>query len=275
MIKEAFGRLLILEGRDLSGLGLTEFFGRRDMPAWVKSLGRSAKMSCSSKLTRTFVKMLGGALAMLVVGIGSSSASGFGEPPFTASTSCATKDSRCFPNYAVTYFSGNTVGLPDQKVRVVNTGLIGDPVNPDGNANICVNFYVFDTQQEMEESCGCLETPDALLVTSVQTQLTNNPLTGAVPAAGVIKITATYPTKDSSGKFTQCSPISYGILPTNEIMAGFATHLQVTIGGGVAVTETNLVNRPLSWNELNTLRREVPGGYFPVSVGVCTCPAEK
>jgi hypothetical protein len=275
MIKEAFGRLLILEGRDLSGLGLTEFLGRRDLPACVKSLGGSAKMSCSSKLPRTFVKMLGGALAMLVMGLCGSSAFAQLMPSFTASTSCTTKDSRCFPNYAVTYFSGNTVGLPDQKVRVVNTGLIGDPVNPDGNANICVNFYVFDTQQEMVEFCSCLETPDALLVTSVQTQLTNNPLTGAVPAAGVIKITATYPTKDSSGDFTRCSSISYGILPTSDVMAGFGSHLQATTAGGVAVTETNLINRPLSWNELNTLRREVPGGYFPVSVGVCTCPAEK
>ena len=235
-------------------------------------------MSCSSKSNQTFVKVLGGALAMLVVGMCSSLA--FAEsgtpPPWIASSSCATRDSKCFPNYAVTYFSGNSAGMPDSTVRVVNTGLIGDPLNPNGDANICVNFYVFDTIQELSECCSCLETADALLVASVQTQLAANPLTGKVPTAGVIKITATYPSRDSSGDYTQCSPISYGILPTNEVLAGFASHLQATTAGGVAVTETNVINRPLSWNELETLRSECAfAGILGSGQGSCTCPVAK
>jgi hypothetical protein len=233
-------------------------------------------MSCSSKSNQTFLKVLGGALAMLVVGMCSSLAFAQTISPFVASSSCATKDSKCFPNYAVTYFSGNTAGLPDQTVRVVNTGLIGDPLNPDGDANICVNFYVFDTNQELGACCSCLETADALLVASVKNQLTNNPLTGVVPPAGVIKITATYPSRDSSGDFTQCSPISYGILPTNDVIAGFGSHLQATTAGGVAVTETNLINRPLSWNEFETLRSECAfAGILGSGQGSCTCPVEK
>ena len=233
-------------------------------------------MSCSSKSDQTFVKVLGGALAMLVVGMCSSLAFAQTISPFVASSSCATKDSKCFPNYAVTYFSGNSAGMPDGTVRVVNTGLIGDPLNPNGDANICVNFYVFDTSQELGECCSCLETADALLQASVQNQLTANPLTGAVPHAGVIKITATYPSKDSSGDYTQCSPISYGILPTNDVMAGFASHLQAASAGAVAVTETNLINRPLSWNEFNTLRSECYfAGILGSGQGSCTCPVEK
>src|SRR5271169_1387978 len=233
-------------------------------------------MSCSSKSNQTFLKVFGGALAMLVVGMCSSLAFAQTIAPFEASSSCATKDSKCFPNYAVTYFSGNSAGLPDQTVRVVNTGLIGGPLNPDGDANICVNFYVFDTIQELGECCSCLETADALLVVSVQNALTANPLTGKVPPAGVIKITATYPSRDSSGDYTQCSPISYGILPTNDVLAGFASHLQATTAGAVAVTETNLINRPLSWNEFNTLRSECYfAGILGSGQGSCTCPVEK
>jgi len=233
-------------------------------------------MSYSSKSNQTFLKVFGGALAMLVVGMCSSLAFAQTISPFVASSSCATKDSKCFPNYAVTYFSGNSAGMPDGTVRVVNTGLIGDPLNPNGDANICVNFYVFDTSQELGECCSCLETADALLQASVQNQLTANPLTGKVPHAGVIKITATYPYRDSSGDYTQCSPISYGILPTQEVLAGFASHLQATTAGGVAVTETNLINRPLSWNEFNTLRSECYfAGILGSGQGSCTCPVEK
>ncbi len=92
----------------------------------------------------------------------------------------------------------------------------------------------------------------------------------------MIKITATYPYRDSSGDYTQCSPISYGILPTQDVMAGFASHLQAASAGAVAVTETNLINRPLSWNEFNTLRSECYfAGILGSGQGSCTCPVEK
>jgi hypothetical protein len=221
-----------------------------------------------SKLNQMSVKVLGGALAMLVVGMYCSSAFAAEMPGLPSG--CSGRNIKCLPNYAVTYYTNNAPGLPDESVRVVNTGLIGDPLNPDGNADICVNFYVFDTSQELSECCSCLETADALLVASVQNNLTANPLTGVHNKAGVIKITATYPT--SSG----CSPTSYGILPTNEVMAGFGSHLQpATVG--VSPTETNLINRPLSWNELNSLQSscDFAANVLGSGQGTCTCPALK
>jgi len=227
-------------------------------------------MNYSSKL-----KMLGGALALLVVGLGGSSAFAQVAAPFTASSSCQSRDSKCFPNYAVTYYSSNTAGQPDQKIRVVDTGLVGDPLSPDGNANICVNFYVFDANQELSACCSCLDTADGLLVASVQNQLTNNPLTGKIPSVGVIKMTATFPMKDGSGNFTQCSPTSYGILPSDEVMAAFASHLQMN-SGTAQFTETNVINRPLSWNEFDSLRSECQfAGILGSGQGACTCPVEK
>jgi len=239
----------------------------------------NAKMSHWSKLNETSVKVLWGVLAVLVVGICSSSA--FAAPAEIGSlpSICGDKNEKCLPNYAVTYYSGNSAGTPDEAVRVINTGLIGDPLNPDGSANICVNFYVFDTTQELSECCSCLETADALLVASVQTDLTANPLTGVHNTAGVIKITATYPTKDSSGDYTQCSPTSYGVLPTNEVMAAFGSHIQVgtALAGGVSPTETNLINRPLSYNELFTLESscDFAANVLGSGQGTCTCPPTK
>jgi hypothetical protein len=235
------------------------------MFAYVKG---SAEMRYWSKLNQMSVKVLGGALAMLVVGMYCSSAlaGSMGELP----SGCSGRNVQCLPNYAVTYYSNNTPGLPDESVRVVNTGLIGDPLNPNGDADICVNFYVFDAGQELSECCSCLETADALLVASVQNDLTANPLTGVHNKAGVIKITATFPT--SSG----CSPTSYGILPTNEVMAGFGSHLQAATLG-VSPTETNLINRPLSWNELNSLQSscDFAANVLGSGQGVCTCPTLK
>jgi len=244
------------------------------MFAYVKG---SAEMRYWSKLNQMSVKVLGGALAMLVVGMYCSSAlaGSMGELP----SGCSGRNVQCLPNYAVTYYSNNTPGLPDESVRVVNTGLIGDPLNPNGDADICVNFYVFDAGQELSECCSCLETADALLVASVQTDLTANPLTGVHNTAGVIKVTATYPTKDSSGDYTQCSPTSYGVLPTNEVMAAFGSHIQVgtALAGGVSPTETNLINRPLSYNELFTLESscDFAANVLGSGQGTCTCPPTK
>jgi hypothetical protein len=133
--------------------------------------------------------------------------------------------------YLVDYYtqnSGPVPGAPDQVIRLINTGEYGTPLtSPRGD--ICANIYVFDNAQEMISCCACRLTPNELASASVGTQLTNNPVTAVVPAAGVIKIVSTL--ADSS-----CDPTA-PFQSEAPGLVGFATHLQNT-GGVTTVTET-------------------------------------
>ncbi len=72
--------------------------------------------------------------------------------------------------FGVDYFANNTTaGAPDGTVRINNPGTT--------NGNLCAMIYVFDNDQEMNECCGCITTPDGLRTLSVKNNLTNNPLT--------------------------------------------------------------------------------------------------
>jgi len=92
------------------------------------------------------------------------------------------------------YFSNNAVaGAPDAVVRITNPGFKagarGSFSNP-GNGSLCALVYVFSSDQQLAECCGCLITPNGLQTTDVRTQLTSNSLTGVVPNNGVIQIMA-------------------------------------------------------------------------------------
>ena len=77
-------------------------------------------------------------------------------------------------------------------IRIINTGTLGTPLtSPVGD--ICANIYVFDNNQEMIACCAEQITPNELDSAAVGTQLTANPLTSVVPAAGVFKIITTAP----------------------------------------------------------------------------------
>jgi hypothetical protein len=180
-----------------------------------------------------------------------------------------TNDLRIFPNYAVTYFSGNVSTNPDETVRAVNTGFIGDPDMPSGD--ICVNYYVFDAHQEMKECCSCLDTANGLLVSSVQRNLTANPLTGGAVTVGVIKVTATLPT----GTPPTCDPTKLASLPTGLVLRAWSSHLNPA-PSGIQVTEEELANTPLSFNEAADLAQDCAETIeLGSGQGVCSCPAER
>jgi hypothetical protein len=109
--------------------------------------------------------------------------------------------------YFVTYFANNVTAAPDATVRFINDG--------DTNGNLWAAIYVFDDSQELTECCACEVTPDGLLSESVKTELTANPLTGRVPARGVIKVI-------SSSSFDPTATV-----PTAGLR-GWATHIQST-----------------------------------------------
>src|SRR6201987_944177 len=81
--------------------------------------------------------------------------------------------------YFVTYYATNVSGAPDGTVRFINDG--------DTGGTLYAAIYVFDDSQELAACGSCWISPDGILSEDVKTELTNNPLTGRVPARGVIK----------------------------------------------------------------------------------------
>ena len=154
--------------------------------------------------------------------------------------------------YFVSYFSNNVAAAPDATVRFINDG--------DTAGNLWAAFYVFDDSQELTECCACQITPDGLLSESVKTNLTANPLTGKVPARGVIKVIS-----------------SSSLDPTNVIptagLRGFATHIQAVTKTTYAITETSVADANLGGAEEKLLQNLCY--YDALLSGLpCTCTPE-
>jgi hypothetical protein len=95
---------------------------------------------------------------------------------------------------------GSRVPRRQQKSMFLVNG--GNPTQ----ANVCVNTYVFDPQEEEIGCCACLVTPNGLNSLSVKADLISNPLTPAIPTSAVIKLVGNMPGQDPAGNFTQCNP---------------------------------------------------------------------
>lgn len=168
-------------------------------------------------------------------------------------------------DYAVTYFSGNTSGNPDETLRVINTGFLGDPDMPTGD--ICANVYVFDATQELTECCSCQVSANGMLTFSVQSNLTANSVTGHVAPTGVIKVTAN-PVPPTGCNATASGPI----LPSEQVFGAWMSHLNPATAGK-NVTEEELTDRPLSPSELGDLQQDCAAALeLGSGQGACTCP---
>jgi len=168
------------------------------------------------------------------------------------------------PNYAVTYFSGNSSAHPDETLRVINIGAVGDVDLPTGD--ICVNVYVFDAAQELQECCSCPVSANGMLTYSVQSNLTANSLTGTAPTTGVIKVTA------SLVPPTGCSAETPGTLPSVDVLAAWMSHLNPA-PSGISVTEDELATRPLSPSEAADLIQDCSDAIeLGSGKATCTCP---
>ena len=147
--------------------------------------------------------------------------------------------------YYVDYFSNNLTAGEDGVIRIVNVGQGGNPLTvPAGN--ICANIYVFTPDQEMIECCAQRLTPNELGSGDVFLQLTNNPLTGVVPNAGVIKIVLTPQTGG-------CNPTAAFSGPDATLGSVWSTHPQRDLYVGTFrfpfLTETEHQPRPFSASE--------------------------
>ena len=135
------------------------------------------------------------------------------------------------------YFANNGVsGAPDATVRVTNPGST--------NGNLCAMVYVFDNDQQMDECCGCLTTPDGLRTFSVTKDLTSNPLVGTVVNHGDIQILA-WPVNGSP-----CDPtLNFGVPITPAVppnLRAWATHIQNKVGTAYPITETAFTDAGLN-----------------------------
>jgi len=158
--------------------------------------------------------------------------------------------------FGVNYFDNNTTaGAPDATVRINNPGST--------NGDLCAMIYVFDQNQEMNECCGCITTPDGLRTLSVRNNLLNNPLT-YVLKNGDIKIVSA----EVNG--APCDPTS-NVVPYGGLNS-WATHIQNKVGTGFPVTESAFSYSFLSDGELASLQADC---YFTQRLGsgrgVCSC----
>lgn len=168
-------------------------------------------------------------------------------------------------SYYVDYFANNGgVGAADQLIRIINVGTGGTPLSsPTGD--VCANLYVFDSHQVMIACCACRVTPDGYFSAFVGTQLTNNPLTGALAADGVINV-ATTPATGSI-----CDPTTSLANASTDLAHMFATHLQMS-GGGMFVTESEPLPSPLSASEEGFLSQAcLFTRYLGSGAGTCSC----
>ena len=159
--------------------------------------------------------------------------------------------------FKVNYFANNGVtGAPDATLRVTNPGT--------SNGNLCAMVYVFDNDQQMAECCGCITTPDGLRTFSVKNNLTSNPLTGAVPNNGDIKIVS------AAVNNSPCDATA-NVTPTATLRA-WVTHIQNKVGTAYPVTETESSDATLSAGELASLQADC---YFVNRLGsgrgICSC----
>ena len=169
--------------------------------------------------------------------------------------------------YKVNYFSNNfpvspgvvtaqVVQGPDGTVRISNPGLT--------YGNLCAMIYVFDSDQQLTECCGCVETHNGLRTLSVRSNLTSNPLTGVISNNGVIKVVA------AAVNDSPCDPTA-NVAPKPNLRV-WVTHLQNPVGGAFPITETESSDSTLGATELANLQAQCSFIHILGSGhGICSC----
>src|SRR5271167_448702 len=103
-------------------------------------------------------------------------------------------NSTALDSYGINYFNNaHTAGAGGPKTGPDDTLRVVDPDEYSPNTLACVNIYVFDAIEEMQECCACPISSGGRLDFSVNGQLTSNPTNGQPFNfhSGVIKIVKT------------------------------------------------------------------------------------
>jgi len=158
--------------------------------------------------------------------------------------------------YKINYFSNNAAPAPDATVRISNPGLT--------YGNLCAMVYVFDSDQQLTECCGCVETHNGLRTISVRNNLTSNPLTGVKSTNGVIKVVS------AAVNNSPCDPTS-NVKPTSNLRA-WVTHIQNAVGTAFPITETESSDSTLGATELANLQAQCAFvNILGSGHGICSC----
>lgn len=180
------------------------------------------------------------------------------------------------------YINASSTGASDI-VRVTNVDAQVTPGETEP-ADLCVNVYVFDTNQEMEECCACPVSAAGRLDFLVGANLTSNPLVGPTRPLnnGVLHLVSTNSDLNSITQAVLCdptnsggtsSPYSYSPAPA---IRGWATHAQSRFNAA-AVTEEEFADTAEVNADFTTLSNtctNVQRIGKQLKRGVCTCPVE-
>ena len=164
--------------------------------------------------------------------------------------------------YKINYFSNNAAPAPDATVRISNPGLT--------YGNLCAMIYVFDSDQQLTECCGCHQTHNNLRILSVRSNLTSNPLTGVVSRNGVIKIVSAAVNGGGFNPGEPCNP-SAGVTPLANLRS-WVTHVQNPVGTAYPITETESSDSTLGATELANLQAQC--AFIQIlgsGHGICSC----
>lgn len=182
--------------------------------------------------------------------------------------------------FRLDYF--DNLNVADATVRITNPGTTFSPTT---GGDLCAMIYVYRSDQELAECCGCKVTPNGLLKLSVINNLTSNPANGQPLKAGVIEIISALPatnTTTPAGSSPGCDPGGLvngsvqNLAPTPALRA-WGSHVQ----DSGAVTETAFQDAALSQTELTLNQLScifIEGGAIIPGIGsgtgLCSCTNE-
>lgn len=164
---------------------------------------------------------------------------------------------------------------PEEYLDIVNPGTAGasgSTQSPVGD--LCALIYVVDVNEELQECCGCLVTPDQSIEIGVQTSLIANPYNPRVQHNGVIKIIKSTPSGPpaSENDNTVCHPEAPNPTPTLE---AWITHVRTIEAAGApatAVTEVPFSVAGLSPAEQASLTNSCKAIEDQgTGSGICSC----
>jgi hypothetical protein len=138
--------------------------------------------------------------------------------------------------YQVHYFANANVGLGDQYIDITNSGAGGARLVAGTDANIagtiCVNAYVFASDEELIACCSCPVTPNGVTELSVNQDLLINILEPQLPARFiVVALTATKPLGANSAG---CAGSSFTSIP-EDTAAGNSVLVPGMVAWGTAI----------------------------------------
>jgi hypothetical protein len=140
--------------------------------------------------------------------------------------------------------------------------------------NLCAQFYVFDSFEQLQECCSCPISTNGFLVLSVITDLTSNPSHGRGPTRGVIELQSTLPNNGSGCAVNQGPGVPYEaqIFP---MLDAWITHVQaVKAASGTAAyiipSEQAFAESDDSEVQEDNLESQCAAA-FSSGFGLCTC----